>query len=99
MWPLLNFLLTFIIELIIFYLFFRKNYLKTAFYVLFINLFTWPIANLIYSVWPFLFFIEMGVLIIEGFFIMLLFKFNWKKAFLISFVANFISSLVGLILS
>ena len=94
---LINFLLTFIIELIIFYLFIRKKYFRTAFYVLLINLFTWPLANLAYGFWNHLFFIEIGVFIVEGFLILLLFNLGWKKAFLISFIANLISAVVGLI--
>ena len=95
---LLNFLLTFIIELIIFYLILRRDYTQTTFYVLLINAFSWPIANLIYGFWGHLVFIELAVFFVEGFIIMLLFNLNWKKAFFMSFVANIVSAAVGLIL-
>ena len=93
-----NFLITFILELIIFYVFIRKNYFKTLCYVLLINLFTWPIANFIYSVWQNIFIIEIGVFIIEGILIMLMFELKWRKAFLISFITNLISFLGGIFL-
>ena len=95
---LFNFLLTFIIELFILYLCLRKDYFKITFYVLLINLFSWPLANWIYGFWYNLLFIELGVFFIEGVLIMLLFELNWKKAFIISFVANFVSALVGLLI-
>ena len=97
---LFNFVLTFIIELAIFYIFLRKNYLKTAFYVLLINDLSWPIANLLFGIFPnFYFLIEFGVFITESFLIMLLFEFSYKKAFFLSFVANLVSALAGLIIN
>jgi hypothetical protein len=95
---LLNFVLTFAIELLVFYLFLRKNYFKTAISVLLINLFTWPLANLTYGFWNHLIAIEFGVFLLEGILIMMLFNLHWKKAFLISLIANFISAFSGLFL-
>lgn len=95
---LINFILTFLIELIIFYIFLRRDYIKTAGYVLLINLFSWPLANLFYNSFNHLLVVELGVFIVEGFLIMLLFEFSWKKSFLLSLVANFISAFVGLLI-
>jgi len=94
---LFGFFLTFIIELIVFFWFFRKNYAQIALYTLLINLFTWPLANLVYDFWSRLFFIEIGVFVIEGFLIMLLLELNYKKAFLISLVANILSAFAGIL--
>jgi len=93
---LMGFLLTFLIELAIFWIFIRKNHGETLFYVLLINAFTWPLANLIYGFWQDFILIELGVFIAEGFLIALLFELDYKKAFLLSFVANFISALAGI---
>lgn len=93
--PLYAFILTFAIEFAIFCLFLKKNYLQTFFYVFLINAFTWPLANLAYDFWRNFYLIELGVFVVEGFLIKLLFKMNYKKAFLISFIANFVSALAG----
>jgi hypothetical protein len=95
--PLLNFSLTIIIEATIFCLFLRKNYLRIIGYSAVINLFTWTIANFIYGFWNHLAVIEFFVFICEAFLIIFLFNLNWKKSFLLSFIANFISAFLGLI--
>ena len=92
------FILTFIIELAIVFAFLRKNYFETSFYILLINLFSWPLANLVYGFWNHLAVIEFGVFLVEGILILILFRLNWKKAFLISFVANFVSAFVSILL-
>jgi len=88
-------LLTFIIELGIVYLFVRGSFWKTALYVFLINLVTVPIANLLPI--SFSLIIEAGVVIVESFAIMFLFKQKYIRALLISFVANFFSAIVGVI--
>ena len=93
----INFFLTLIIELIVFILVFRKNYLRLIIYVLLINLFTWPIANLVYAFWPNLIIIELAVVLIESFLIKILLETSYKKALIISFIANFISFLAGML--
>lgn len=95
---LLNFLLTFLIEFIIFVLLLRKDYFKMAFYVLLVNLFSWPLANFIYGSWNHLVVIELGVFFIEGVIIHFLFEMNWRKTFFISFIANFVSALTGFLI-
>jgi hypothetical protein len=94
---LINFLLTLVIELMIIILFLRKDYGFTIIYVLLINSFSWPLANLIYSYWQAFLIIEIIVFLVEGILIRLLFDLNWKKAFLLSFVANFVSASFGLL--
>jgi len=90
------FLIGFILEFVVVYLFLKKDFLKVLGFVLLINLFTWPIANLLYGFNWNVYLIEIGVVIVEGFLIMELFKIDSKKSLLISFVANLISFLIGL---
>ena len=98
---LISFILTVILEFFVLWAFFRKNLsVRTIFYFCFlINLFTWPLANLIYGFYNNLYVIEAGVFLVESILVMLLFRINYLKALLISFVANLISALVGFLLA
>ena len=64
-----------------------------------INSFTNPLANLAVSYGASVFLIELLVFIVEIFLIKLLLETGWKKAILISFVANLASFIVGLFLT
>jgi len=90
------FLLTFIIELAVISVFLKKINLDVLFKVFFINLFTWPLAQLVYGLGVNVFIIELGVFIAEGFLLFRLFDLGKFKAFLISLVANLISYIIGL---
>lgn len=92
------FLLTAIIEFVIVFLIIRKNFLKILFYVLLINLFTWPLANLFFGLEFNFFIIELGVIFTESILIMLLFQIRYKKAILISLFVNIITALISFIL-
>jgi len=99
MQPILIFLLTFFVELIVYFIFLKEKKEQIILYCFLINLFTWPLAILLYHFKPELFyFIEFFVFLIESILIMLLFKINWKKALLISFIANFITAFIGLLI-
>lgn len=93
------FVLTFVIEFFVVYFFIRKDYLKVLFYVFLINLFTWPLANLFYGFGANFYFIEFCVFLAESVLIMLLFQVKYKKALLISFIANLLTASAGLVLS
>lgn len=95
---LLYFLITFFIEVTIFFVYFRKHYLRILFFVFLINAFSWPLANLFYDFYNSLLIIETFVFIIEGFLILLLFKLRHYKAFTLSLIANVLSFGVGLLL-
>jgi hypothetical protein len=99
------FIITFLLELGVIFLFIRKYSWKTALYVFLINLITWPIANLAFpsfieqfSIYSILI-IEAGVILVESVPLMLLLKVKYPKALLISFVANVASALVGLLIN
>ena len=96
--PYLNFIFTFIIEYIIVLAFLRKQPLKTAGFVLLVNLFSWPIANFFYGFYNNLLIIEIGVVIVESFLLMYLFELNYRKSILIAFVSNLASFLAGYLL-
>lgn len=89
---LLNLLITFIIELIVYFIFIRDKKLKIIYYCFLINLFTWPLANILYGFFQHFYLIEILVVLIEWILIFLLFKINWRKGLLISFLANVITA-------
>jgi hypothetical protein len=94
----IGFLITFLIELIIYFIAFKneKN-MKIVFYCFLINSFTWPLANFFYSLFGFFYIIELGIILIEILLIILLFKTNWKKALLVSLIANITTASIGLL--
>jgi len=90
-----SFLILVLLEFIIIKLFTKKRVLYTLGICILINLFTWPFANLIFSFFinlVSLILVEIGVIIIESAFVMIFFKIKYKKAFFISFLANFITA-------
>ena len=96
---LLAWLTTIIVEFVIIWFFIRKAPLKLLLYSLLINSFTLPIATYSYlNILNNIYFIELSVILAESLLIMLLLKINYKKAFLISLVANFITALIGFLL-
>jgi uncharacterized membrane protein len=93
---LLNLIFTIFLELFVLLIFFRKNKLVTFTYCVLINLFSWPLANLFFEIYSNLLVIELGVIIVESFFIMALFESRHFKAFLISLLSNSVSAIIGL---
>ncbi len=99
---LLAFSLTVLIEFVVVLVFLKKPFdsLKTSFVL---NSLTHPIFWFLmkfafsYNFWMFLF-LELIVFLIEGVLLLKVFKFDLKKAFVFSFVMNFISALFGVIL-
>ena len=97
-------ILTILLEGIIYFIWFRKDYLKTLHYCLLINLFTVPLANILYGLtlihsetfW--IFFIEFVVILVESVLIAIMFRNKWWKGLILSIVANVISAVLGLIL-
>ncbi len=91
--------MTLILEYFVYVIFFRKNYLKLLFYVLLINAISWPIANLLLEL-PMLFLIvEILVVLIEFPLIKGLTESIWKKALVISIIANILTSIAGVFLN
>ena len=89
--------LTIVIEFIVYSLFIRKNYSLLLFYSILINSFTNPLANLIYGFGINIFLIEFFVFLVEVFLIKYLLKISYKKAILISLIANLITGLGSLL--
>ena len=92
-----QFLLTFISESIVIWLFLRKKnkLLGIILFTFLINLFTWPLAQLLYGEGINFFVMEIAVVFVESLLIMLLFKLGYWKALLISFAANLVSASFG----
>ena len=93
---LLGFFLTLLFELIISF-FFIKNKKNLIFYILLINLFTWPIANFI-SLYINIIIIEGGVIFTESFLLMFLFNLRYKNSLILSLLNNIVSYLVGVLI-
>jgi hypothetical protein len=92
-------IITIIIEFLIYLLFIKKQYKKLLIYSILINSFTNPLANLFFSLNYNIFIIELFVFLIEVVLIKYLFNLRLKKSIIISFLANLISFLIGIILS
>ena len=95
------FVLTFLIEYFIVWIFLRKQFkkekLKLLGFVFLINLFTWPIANWAYYCWGYFWPVEFSVIFVESILIKLLMDVKIKKALLISFVVNIVTALLSFI--
>ena len=88
-------ILTIAFEFIIYSLFIRKDYGKLFLFALLINCFTWPLAMLLFGFFESgvsFFFIEIGVFIVEGFLIKEVTNLEYKRAFILSFIANLLSA-------
>jgi len=93
-----GFLTTLITELIVYFMFIKGKKLNIFLYCLLINSFTWPLANLIYAYINLFLLIELGVFLIELILIKILFSVGWKKAILISLVANILTTTLSFII-
>lgn len=89
---------TIIIEFIVYIISIKKNILNLLLYSLLINLVSWPLAILLYDLFGLFWIIEIGVFILESVLIKYLVEISWKKAIFISFIANLITALIGLLI-
>jgi len=95
----LGFLITFASEAAVVYAFLKPNFRQLIIYELLINLFTWPLANLLSgSTMAVILAAECAVVLVECVLIKLLFDVGSRKAMLVSFAANAISFLLGIII-
>lgn len=101
-----SFILTFIIEYIIIKLVFIKK--KTLMPVLLVNMLTNPLVVYIYnimSIYSFFYkdivlvFLELLVVVVEGYVYKYLLEIKWKTALIISFISNLVAYLLGILLS
>ena len=101
-----SFVLTFIIEYIIIKLIFVKK--KVLVPVLLVNMLTNPFVVYIYNIMSLYsleykdviaIFLELLVVIIEGYVYKCLLEINWKKALIISFISNVVAYLTGMLLN
>jgi len=95
---LLALVVTIIFEFIIIWIFIRKKPLKILLYSTLINSLTLPIATYGYqNILKNFYVIEILVIFTESILIKLLLRIKYTKALLISFIANFITALIGLL--
>ena len=101
-----SFILTLIIEYIIIKLIFIKK--KVHIPVLLVNMLTNPLVVYIYNIMSIyslyykdivLLFLELLVVIVEGYVYKYLLEITWKKALIISFASNIIAYLIGIIIN
>lgn len=90
---------TILIEFLIFYLILKQKPLILLFYSVIINTLTLPVATYFYLVvYHNFILIEVLVVIIEAILIKFLLEISYKKAILVSLVANFTTAMVGLLI-
>jgi hypothetical protein len=97
-WYILSLITTVVIEFSIIWIFLKKDILKLFVYAFLINSFTLPIATYAYqNIINNFYLIEALVIFAESILIMLLSNIKYSKAVLISFTANFITSIISLL--
>jgi len=89
---------TIILEFIVYIITIRKKTILLLIYCFLINLFSWPLANLFYGIYGLFWAIEIGVFITESVLVKYLLNISWKKAIIVSFIANLITIIFGLII-
>lgn len=92
----IKFILTFLIEFFVILLFIRVEPKKLLLYSLIVNIITFPLATILYNGINGLVIIEFGVFLVESVLLMKLLKIKYSKAALISFIANVITTTIGL---
>ena len=101
-----SFVLTFIIEYIIIKLFFARR--KVLLPVLLVNMLTNPFVVYIYNIMclyhleykdVILIFLELLVIVVEGYVYKCLLEINWKTALIISLISNVVAYLAGILLN
>ncbi len=94
------FLFTIFLELPIVLIAYRSQLNKVFIVTVLLNLFTWPLITLLYTNSNIhLLILEFFVFIIEGIGFKIYFNGKWRKAMLISFLANGFSLSVGFLIS
>jgi hypothetical protein len=86
-------IITLILEFIVYSIAIRKKYFSLLAYSILINSLTNPLANFFYGINYNFLIIELFVFIIEAFLIKFLVSTNYKKAIIISLIANLLSAL------
>lgn len=94
--------LTILVEFAIIYLFIRKNPLQLLLYSFLINLLTLPSATYIFNKFSSsllsLIVLEIAVFLVESLLLTRFLKIKYKKALLISFITNLLTSIMGVLL-
>jgi len=90
-------LITIIIEFVVYFIIVRKNPQELLLYSVLINSFTNPLANIANGFLSNFLLIEAIVIIVEILLINALFKIDYKKAALISVLANIVSAIIPFI--
>lgn len=90
-----KFIFTFLIEFIVILLFTRLNPTRLLLVAFVVNLITFPLANILYSLFVELIFIEIGVFIVESILLKKMLKISYPAAIRISLVTNLITMLIG----
>lgn len=89
-------ILTILIEFVVYCFFLRKNFTSLFLYSTLINSITNPLMNIALGFGVNVLVLEFIVFVVEIFLIKSLFEIDYKKAVLISFVANLVSLILGL---
>ncbi|HOW29717.1 MAG TPA: hypothetical protein PK685_03570 [archaeon] len=96
---LFSLVITIVLEFTTHLFFIKRPILDIVFYAILINCVTHPIATIFYKQTGNLIIIEFSVFIVEIFLIKWLFEIDYKKAILISAIANLLTAILGKIIS
>ena len=92
------FILTFVLEFSIIFFLSKENWKELFLYVLLINLFTWPLANLAYYFGGNFYLIELNVNLAEGLLLTLLLRKKYIYCLGLSFIANLVTALLSFLI-
>jgi hypothetical protein len=94
----LSLVLTTAVEFLVLWLLTRRPVRQVLIYSILVNALTQPIATYVYqNVIGVLWLVEVGVVLVESVIIMLLFKFRYGRAALLSLAANSVTTLIAIL--
>ncbi|MBW2993285.1 hypothetical protein KY317_01790 [Candidatus Woesearchaeota archaeon] len=95
---LMSLVITIIVEFFVYWLAFRHHLFKLFGYSVLVNCLTVPVVFILNNFIGF-YFSEILVFIAEGFLIVYLLKTSYKKAFIVSFIANLATAFIGVVVN
>lgn len=93
-----SFLLTINVEFLIIYLITRLSWKELLWYIILINCFTWPLANIAYVLGASFYLVELAVILIESILLWKLLNKKYLAALGLSLIANGITASLSFVL-
>lgn len=93
----LSFFITIVVEFLILYLIIRHEWKQLCWYVILINSFTWPLANIAYVLGANFYGIELAVILTESILLWKLLNKKYLAVLGLSLVANGVTALLSFV--